>query len=140
MSTSHLEKRRSLEEKTKILEEKARVAKLSIDKQLLDEILQEENRTHEAAIKELGEKIANVERQMKPSFTAEDIPSEMPLEPAQKTPEPVQEVSDNVKEDESEGVLLERARALAEEPDNSYVQREVEAPQEPTKKKKRNLF
>jgi hypothetical protein len=115
------ERRRSLEEKTKILEEKARAEKLSIDKKLLVQILEEENRTHEAAVKELEEKIANMEQELKPSPTIESTPSETP-------PEPSQETSDDVDKSVSVGVF--------QQPEQS----EVEVPQEGSKKKKRGLF
>ena len=104
--------------------------KLAIDRKLLAQILQEENRTHEAAIKEIEEKMANLEQQMKSSNTVEDVQNQMP-------PEPAQEVSDNVSEDV--GALQENAVELLQESDRTQVQNEVEAPQE-TKKKKRSLF
>jgi hypothetical protein len=115
------QKRRSLEEKAKILEENARVEKLAIDKKLLGQILEEENLTHDAAVKELQEKIANLEQQMKPSSTTENTLSETPSEPAQ-------EISDDVTESVSTDVLPP--------PDQS----EVEVSQEGSKKKKRNIF
>ena len=115
------QKRRSLEDKTKILEEKERAEKLAIDKRLLVQILEEENLTHDAAVKELEDKIANFDQQLKPSPTIESAPSETPSEP-------VQEVSDDVDESVSAGVL--------QQPEQS----EVEAPQEGSKKRKRNLF
>lgn len=106
--------------------------KLAIDKKLLAQILQEENRTHEAAIKEIEEKIANLEQQMKPSFTVEDAQSQTPSEPVQEIPEPEQEVSDNVSADVSAGAL--------QESDRTSMQSEVEATPETTRKKKRSLF
>ena len=115
------EKRRSLEEKTKILEEKARAEKLAIDKKLLVQILEEENLTHDAAVKELDEKIANLEQQLKSSPGMENTPTYMPSEPAR-------EISDDVDEGVSAGVL--------QQPEQS----EVEAPPEGSKKKRRNLF
>jgi predicted ATP-grasp superfamily ATP-dependent carboligase len=115
------EKRRSLEEKTKILEEKARAEKLSIDKRLLVQILEEENRTHDAAVKELEEKIANMEQQMKPPPPTESTPSQTP-------PEPPQEISEDVDEGVSVGVV--------QQPEQS----EVEVSPEGSKKKKRGLF
>ena len=123
--------------------------KLAIDRKLLAQILEEENRTHDAAIRELEEKIANLEQQIKPSFTVEGIQSQTPSEPAQKMPKPAQEmfkpaqeVSDKVNEDFGIGALQERqekARMLLQESDRTRVQSEVEAPQE-TKKKNRGLF
>lgn len=115
------QKRRSLEEKTKILEENARVEKLAIDKKLLVQILEEENLTHEAAVKELEDKIANLEQQMKPSATTENTLNQAPSEPAQ-------EISDDVNESVSADVLPP--------PDQS----EVELSPEGSKKKKRNIF
>jgi len=114
------QKRRSLEDKTKILEEKARAEKLAIDKRLLVQILEEENLTHDAAVKELEDKIANFDQQLQPSPTIESAPSETPSEPAE-------EIS-NADEGISAGLL--------QQPEQS----EVEAPQEGSKKRKRNLF
>jgi phage shock protein A len=110
-----------LEDKTKILEEKARAEKLAIDKRLLVQILEEENLTHDAAVKELEDKIANFDQQLKPSPTMESTSSETPSEP-------VQEVSDDVDESVSAGVL--------QQPE----QNEAEVSQAGSKKKRRNLF
>jgi len=117
------ERRRSLEDKTKILEEKAQAEKLAIDKRLLVQILEEENLTHDAAVKELEDKIANFDQQLKPSLSIESAPSETPSEPAEET--------SNVDEGISTGLLEQ-----PEQPEQS----EVEAPQEGSKKRKRNLF
>jgi hypothetical protein len=92
-------------------------------------ILQEENRTHEAAIKEIEEKMANLEQQMKSPYAIEDAQNQMPSEPAQETPEPVQEVSNNINEYTSAAPL--------QESDSTNTQTEAEAPQETTRKKKR---
>ena len=115
------EKRRSLEEKTRLLEEKARAGKLAIDKQLLVQILEEENLTHDAAVKELQDKIANLEQQLKPSPPIESAPS-------QTASEPTQEISDEVDEDVSAGLLPP--------PEQS----EVEVSKEGLKKKRRITF
>ena len=153
-------KRGSLEEKTKIFEENARKAKLSIDKELLvnviqeenrahdeaikelDEKIQEENRTHNDAIKELDEKIADLEMQIKSSSEAESIPTETPSEPAQEITEPAQETTEPLQEtptevDEHVGVdAFKDVRALLEE--SKPIESEV--PPEAPKKKKRSLF
>jgi hypothetical protein len=115
------EKRRSLEEKTRLLEEKARAGKLAIDKQLLVQILEEENLTHDAAVKELQDKIANLEQQLKPSPPIESAPS-------QTASEPTQEISDDVDEDVSAGLLP------------PPEQGEVEVSKEGLKKKRRITF
>jgi vacuolar-type H+-ATPase subunit I/STV1 len=115
------EKRKSLEEKTKILEEKAHAGKLAIDKQLLVQILEEENRTHDAAVKELEDKIANLEQQLKSSPPIENAPGQVPFEPSQ-------EISDDVDEGSSADLLPP--------PEQS----EVEVFQEGSRRKKRNLF
>jgi predicted nucleic acid-binding Zn-ribbon protein len=115
------EKRRSLEEKARTLEEKARVEKLAIDKKLALQILEEENRTHNDAVRELEDKIANLEQQLKSSLSAESPPT-------QTASEPTEEISDDVNEGPSAGVLPQ--------PEPS----EVEVSQEGSKKKKRNLF
>jgi hypothetical protein len=120
------ERRKSLEEKTKILEEKARAEKFAIDKKLLVQILEEENRTHDAAVRELEDKIANMEQQTKPSPTIASPTTEST--PSQTPSETSEEISDDVDEGVSVGVL--------EQPEQS----EVEAPQEGSKKKKRGLF
>ena len=95
--------------------------KLAIDKKLLAQILEEENLTHDAAVKELEDMIANLEQQLKSSPTIENIPSET-------SSEPVQEVSKDVDEGVGAGVLPQP------EPN------EVEVSQEGSKRKKRNLF
>lgn len=115
------EKRKSLEEKTKILEEKARTEKLAIDKKLVLEILEEENRTHNDAVKELEDKIANLEQQLKSPLPIENAPS-------QTAPEPPQESSDNV----DHGVTVSASPQLE--------QNEAEVPPEGSKKKKRNFY
>lgn len=133
MSVKHLEeKRRSLEEKTKALEEKARVEKLAIDRRLFSQILQEENRTHEAAIKELEDKMASLDQQMKSSYVVEDVQSQISSEPVPETVEPAPEVSYNVSEDASAG--------MSQESDSTYTQSRVEAAPETPKKRKRGLF
>lgn len=91
-------KRRSLEEKAKTLEENARTEKLEIDKKLATQILEEENRTHNDAVKELEDKIANLEKQLRPSPSAESTPT-------QTVSESTQEISDDVDESVSVGVL-----------------------------------
>jgi predicted RNase H-like nuclease (RuvC/YqgF family) len=148
------EKQRSLEEKTKIFEENARIAKLSIDRQLLVQILQEmnhthedaikelkkkiqeENRTHDEATKELKEKIADLEHQINPSSKAEDTPSETPSEPAQEVSDPRQEVSTEVDDDARIDALQERVRTVLQE----YKESESNVPPEAPKKKKRTFF
>jgi phage shock protein A len=67
------ERRRSLEAKAMTLEERARLDKLAIDKKLATEILEEENQTHNDAVKELEEKIANLGKQIKHSFLIESV-------------------------------------------------------------------
>jgi hypothetical protein len=121
MSNGVKERRRSLEEKAKTLEEKARLEKLAIDKNLAIEILEEENRTHNDAVKELEDKIANLERQMKPSSSPESPSS-------QTVPEPPQEISDDVDEGIGVGALQESG------------QNKVEVPQEGSKKKRRSFL
>ena len=142
-----------MEEKTKIFEENARKAKLSIDMELfvqvlqeenrahdetikeLDEKLQEENRTHDDAVKELEEKIADLQMQIKSSSEAENVPTETTSEPAQETTEPLQETPTEV--DEHVGVdAFKDVRALLEE--SKPIESEV--PPEAPKKKKRSLF
>jgi hypothetical protein len=113
--------RRSLEEKATTLEEKARMEKLAIDKKLAMEILEEENRTHNEAVRELEEKIAKLGQQMKPSHSVESTETQTIAEPAP-------EISDDVDESLSVGVLPEPEQA------------EVEVSQEGSKKKKRSLF
>jgi hypothetical protein len=146
-------KRGSLEEKTKIFEENARKAKLSIDRELLVQVLQEENRahdeaikeldgklqeenrTHDDAIKELEEKIADLEMQIKSSSEVESIPTETPSEPAQETIEPLQETPTEVDEHVSVDAFQD-VRALLQE--SKPIESEV--PPEAPKKKKRSLF
>ena len=114
------ERRRSLEEKTRSFEEKARAEKLAIDKKLLVQILEEENLTHEAAVKELEDKIASFDQQLKPSLSTESAPNEPLSEPVEETP--------NADDGISAGLL--------QQPE----QTEFEAPQEGSKKRKRSLF
>jgi hypothetical protein len=115
------EKRRLLEDKTKILEEKARAEKLAIDKKLLVQILEEENRTHNDAVKELEDQIANFDQQLKPSPTMESAPGQMP-------PEPTQEISHDV----DDGVNV----SVLPQPE----QNEAEVSEKGSKKKRRNFF
>jgi len=124
------ETRKSLEGKTRVLEEEARVEKLAIDRKLLLQIVQEENLTHDAAIRDLEEKIANLDLQIKPSSKVESIPSEMPSEPVQEAPEPVKKTSDdiNASQEMTLGPLQES------EPKESEVSPGA------SKKKKRGLF
>lgn len=163
------EKRKSLEERTRIFEENARVAKLAIDKQLLRQILhemnrnhddtvkeleeklQEENRTHEEAIKELEEKIADLDQQTKRLSKVESIPNEMPSEPIEEMPEPAPEIRETPQEMPSEP-----SQEISTEVDQSVRARELqervrvllqeskpsasEVPPEMPKKKKRTLF
>src|SRR4030067_3158754 len=105
MSNAVKERRRSLEEKAKTLEEKARLERLAIDKKLAVQILEEENRTHDAAVKEMEEenrmhnaavkeledKIANLEQQMQPLPSAESSPTQTASEPAQESSDDVDE-------------------------------------------------
>jgi TolA-binding protein len=139
MSNAVKEGRRSLGEKTKTLEERARLEKLVIDKKFAVETLEEENRTHNEtiqelenaieeenhahndAVKELQDKIANLEQQIK-SQSSPEGPS------SQTIPEPPQDVSGDV--DESVSVV-----ALQES-----EQKEVEVPKEGSKKKKRRFL
>ena len=69
------EKRKLLAEKIEILEETAHIEKLVVDRNLLVKILEEENRTHDDTIKELEDKIANLEQQMKTSISIDDTPT-----------------------------------------------------------------
>ena len=146
-------KRGSLVEKTKIFEENARKAKLSIDMELfvqvlqeenrahdetikeLDEKLQEENRTHDDAVKELEEKIADLQMQIKSSSEAENVPTETTSEPAQEMTEPVQETPTEVDEHVSADAFQD-VRALLQE--SKPIESEV--PAEAPKKKRRSLF
>lgn len=129
------EKRRSLEEKTRVLEENARMEKLAIDKKLLAQILQEENNTHDAAIRELEEKIATLDLQMRP--TIKNISRQKLSEPVQKTPEPIQETQEPMQEASTNvDTPQEKAQELPEEPWRSESETPLEAP----KKKKRGLF
>jgi hypothetical protein len=114
------EKRRSLEERTKTLEEKAFQEKLAIDKKLLIQILEEENRTHNDVVRELEDKIANWEKQLQPSPTIESTSSQTPPEPAEET------------SDVDEGVGVD----VLPPPEESAVQEFQEGP----KKKKRSFF
>ncbi len=142
-----------MEEKTKIFEENARKAKLSIDKELLmnivqeenhahdeavkelDEKIQEENRTHNDAIKELDEKIADLEMQIRSSTEVESIHTEAPPEPAQEATEPLQETPTEVDEPASTDTFND-VRALLQE--SKPIEPEV--PPEAPKKKRRSLF
>jgi hypothetical protein len=124
------DKRKSLEGKTRILEERARVEKLAIDRKLLLQIVEEENHTHNAAIKDLEEKIANLDLQMKPAAEIENTPSEKPSEPVQETPEPVQETSNDI----------DASQEMTPEPLQESEPKEPEVPQGAPKKRKRGLF
>lgn len=141
------EKRKSLEEKTRVFEENARVAKLSIDKQLLrqvlqemnhahdatvkelEEKLQEENRTHEEAIKEVEEKIADLDQQTKRLSKVGSIPSEMPSEPMEEIPEPepAQEIPESPQElAEPKPELAGPSQEISTEVDQSVRARELQ--------------
>jgi hypothetical protein len=158
----HEKRKKSLEEKTKIFEENARIAKLSIDKQLLVQILQEEKRSHDDAIRELEEaleeekrshndsvreleeKIADLDQQMKSSSKAESILHETPSEPAEEISEPAQEISEPAEETSTKvDERTQRARRLQE---SVYAllqeskQSESEVPLDAPKKKKRGFF
>ncbi len=115
------EKRRLLEEKARILEEKAQAEKLVVDKKLLVQILEEENLTHNDAVKELEGRIANMEQQLQPSSTIESTSTETP-------PEPLQEISRGV----DDGVDV----SVLSEPE----QNEAEVSEKGSKKKRRNFF
>jgi hypothetical protein len=115
------EKRRSLEEKAKTLEEKAFMKKLAIDKNLLVQILEEENRAHDDSVRELEEKIANWENQLKSSSPAENTPT-------QTTSEPSQEISTDVEKSVTPVEL------------QSSEESTVQEFQEEPKKKKRSFF
>ena len=115
------EKRILLEKKTKILEEKAHTEKLVVDKNLLVQILEEEKRTHDDTVKELEDKIARLEQQMKPSLSIEGSPAAISSESAQ-------EISNNIDKDVNVDVPLQ--------PEESTVQEF----QEGSKKKKRSFF
>lgn len=147
MSKAMKDGRKSLEEKTKNLEEKARLEKLTIDKKLALEILEEENRTHnetikeleqtieqenhahDNAVKELEDKIANLEQQTKTQSSPEELPSSQTTpEPTQAIPETTEELSDDTAESISLGTLQEPR------------QEEVEVPKEGSKKKKRGFL
>jgi hypothetical protein len=146
-----------LEGKTKIFEENARKAKLSIDKELvinvlqeenrahdeavkeLDEKLQEENRTHNDAIKELDEKIADLEMQIRSSSEVESIPTEAPPEPGQETTEPPQETPTEVDEPVTADAFND-VRALLQESKPIESEASSEVPPEAPKKKRRGLF
>ena len=116
MSNAVQERRRSLEEKTKTLEENARLEKLAIDKKLAIEILEEENRAHNDAVKELEDKIANLEQQMKSSSSLESPSS-------QTVPEPPQEISDDVDKGVSVDALQEPGQKKAEVPEEGSKKR-----------------
>jgi hypothetical protein len=153
-------KRGSLEEKTKIFEENARRAKLSIDMELLVQVLQEENHAHDEAVKELDEKIreenrthndatkeleeriAELQMQIKSSPEAESMPNETPsttaqemTEPAQETNEPPQETPIVADEPESADTFKDMQALLQE---SKPIESEV--PPETTKKKRHGLF
>ena len=146
-------KRGSLEEKTRIFEENARKAKLAIDMDLLVQVLQEENRTHDEAVKELDEKlreekrahdeavkeleekIADLQTQIKSSSDADYTPIETPSDPVQETTEPSEETP--IVEEQVNFDAFEDARALVRE--SKPIESEV-PPEEPKKKKRRGLF
>jgi phage shock protein A len=146
-------KRGSLEEKTKVFEENARKAKLAIDMDLLTQVLQEENRTHDEAVKELDEKlreekrahdeavkeleekIADLQTQIKSASNAERIPTETPSDPAQEAAEPLEEIP--LVDEQVNVDAFEDLRALVREP--KPTESEV-LPEEPKKKKRRGLF
>jgi uncharacterized phage infection (PIP) family protein YhgE len=154
-------RKKSLEEKTKIFEENARVAKLSIDKQLLVQILQEEKRSHNDAIRELEEaleeekrshndsvgeleeKIAVLEQQMKSLSKAESI-HETPSEPEEEVSESAQEISEPAEETSTDvDERTQRARRVQESVYallQESTQSESEVPLEAPKKKKRGFF
>jgi hypothetical protein len=113
------QKRRSLEEKARALEEGVRLEKLAIDKKFLVEILDEENRIHNDAVKELEEKITSLEQQMKTPPSAESAPDEKSSKPEEEAPE-------DIHEDVSVDILPP--------PEQSDVV------QEGSRRKKRNLF
>ena len=115
------EKRRLLEKKVKILEEKARTEKLVVDKNLLVQILEEENRTHDDLVKELEGKMASLEQQMKSSLSFKGSPNPTSSESAQ-------EISDNINKDVSVDVPLKSEESTVQEF------------QEGSKKKKRSYF
>lgn len=135
------EKRKSLEGKTRILEEKARVEKLAIDRKLLLQIVEEENLTHNAAIKDLEEKIASVDLQIKPSVGKENISDQKTAERAKETPEtpepvqqlPVQQVPDESVQETSNAVDAPQERSFG-------PLQESEVSPGTSKKKKRGLF
>lgn len=102
----------------------------------LEERLQEENGVHDEAIRELEKKIADVEQQIKHSSEAESAPDETSSEPAQEASEPLQEISNEIDESARVDALREQARALLQEPQQS----EIEVPQDPPKKKRRSVF
>jgi hypothetical protein len=115
------EKRRQLEKKTKTLEEKARMEKLVVDRNLLVQILEEENHTHDDAVKELEGKIASFEQQTTTSPSFESSQTTTGSEPAQ-------EISSNI-----DGSVSADAPV---HPEESAVQEFQEGP----KKKKRSFF
>ena len=115
------EKRRSLEDKTRILEEKAQAEKLAVDKKLLVQILEEENLTHAEAVKELEDRIANLEQQLQPSPAIENTSIQTPSEPVEEIPRYV-----------DDGVDV----SVLPQPE----QNETELSQKGSKKKRRNFF
>ena len=147
-------KRGSLEKKTKIFEENARKAKLAIDMDLLAQVLQEENRTHDEtvkeldeklreenrahdeAVKELEEKIADLQTQIKSSSDAERFATETPSDPAYEPVKPLDETSIEVEEQVNVDAF-ENVRALVRE--SKPIEPEV-PPEEPKKKKRRSIF
>lgn len=154
------ERRKSLEEKAKIFEEETLKERLSIDRKLLlqilqeeiyahddavkkiNEKLQEENRASEEGIRELQEKIADLDRQIadldkqiKPPSEVESMPTETPSEPAQETTEPQQETSTEVNENENVDPFQD-VRILLQEPKSI----EPEALPEASQKKKRSFL
>ncbi len=147
------EKRKSLEKKTQIFEEKANKEKLSIDRQLLVQILEEENRSHDDvvkelderlqeenlmhgdAIKELQEKIADLETQIGYSSKVENVPDEKPSESLQKETQIPQETPTEVEADLSKDPYQD-VRLLLN--DSEPIKSEV--PAESQKKKKRGFL
>ena len=95
--------------------------KLVVDRNLIVQILEEENRTHEDTVKELEDKIASLEQQTtsSPSFGNTSTPT---------SSESAREISDNIKEDASVDVPVQ--------PEESAVQEFQEDPE----KKKRSYF
>ncbi len=138
-ASKHLEeKRKSLEGKTKVLMEKARIEKLAIDRKLLLQIVEEENQTHSAAIKDLEEKIANLDLQIKPAAERENFPSQKTSEPVQEMPEPVQKMSVEPVQEISNGTDASQATSFG--PLQEPEPKESEVSLGTSKKKKRGLF